>query len=76
MCGLVGRVAGVQSLGYLRARWMGDQIWVDLSVRVAPGKTVTECDQIAQLVRDALFGGIDGMSNVQVEFDTSGEPIT
>lgn len=66
---LVAGVEDVQAVRNLKARQLGDKIWVDVAVRVAPARTVRECEQIGARVRQSITAGIQGVGQVQVDYE-------
>jgi cation diffusion facilitator family transporter len=60
---------GVRGLRYLRARNLGNKIWVDLGVIVSPQNTVSECEEIGERLRAAICAGVTGVEHVQVDYE-------
>ncbi len=61
----------IQEVRQLRARLMGDKIWVDLSVRVPEGRTVAECESIGARLRRSIQASVGDVSQVLVSFEPS-----
>lgn len=59
-------VAGVKGIGYLKARQLGQKIWVDLQIAVGGAKSLGEANKISLEVRTALIRNIGSVDNVQV----------
>jgi len=68
---VLGRETQIQEIRQLRARLMGDKIWVDLSVRVPEGRTVAECESIGARLRRSIQANVQDVSQVLVEFEPS-----
>jgi cation diffusion facilitator family transporter len=65
----IRRLPGVVNLHELRARRMGPRILVDLHVQVDPSTTVSDGHQVAERVRQFVFGEHAGVSEVLVHID-------
>jgi cation diffusion facilitator family transporter len=65
----IRRLPGVVNLHELRARRMGPRILVDLHVQVDPSTTVSDGHQVAERVRQFVFGEHEGVSEVLVHID-------
>jgi cation diffusion facilitator family transporter len=63
---IVLSVPGVKSISYLKARQLGQKIWVDLQIAVGSRKTLGEANKISQEVRTALIRNTGSIDNVQV----------
>ena len=59
----------VEEIRYIRARLLGNKIWVELGIRVAPGYTVTECDSLAADIQRRVVEKIQEVEHVLVEFE-------
>lgn len=70
---IVKSVDGVRGIRYLRARLLGDRIWIDLGIRVAPGHTVSECQAVGDRTRRSILEGIAGIGEVQMDFESAEE---
>lgn len=66
---IVKSVEGVRGVRYLRARLLGDKIWIDLGIQVSSGHTVCECQAIAERTRQSILENIAGVGEVQVDFE-------
>lgn len=67
---IVKRVEEIQNIRHLRARLLGDKIWVDLGVEVDPKFTVSDCETIADDVRENIFKGIQGVGQILIDFES------
>jgi divalent metal cation (Fe/Co/Zn/Cd) transporter len=65
----IRRLPGVVNLHELRARRMGPRVLVDLHVQVDPSTTVSDGHQVAERVRQFVFGEHGGVSEVLVHID-------
>jgi cation diffusion facilitator family transporter len=65
----IRRLPGVVNLHELRARRMGPRVLVDLHVQVDPSTTVSDGHQVAERVRQFVFGEHEGVSEVLVHID-------
>jgi cation diffusion facilitator family transporter len=65
----IRRLPGVVNLHELRARRMGPRVLVDLHVEVDGSTTVSDGHQVAERVRQFVFGEHDGVSEVLVHID-------
>ena len=59
----------VEEVRYLRARQLGNKIWVELGVRVAAGHTVAECESIAARLQQRILSSVQDVAKVLVDFD-------
>lgn len=59
----------VEEIRYVRARLLGNKIWVELGIRVAPGHTVTECHSLAADLQRRVVEKIHDVEHVMVEFE-------
>ncbi len=50
----VGAVAGIQSIQQLRARWLGHQLMVDLTVQVASDRSIAETETLRQQLQERI----------------------
>jgi cation diffusion facilitator family transporter len=65
---VVDDVDEVLEIQHLRARLLGDKIWVDVAVQIDPKFTVSDCDQIEEDIKQCVLEGIQGVGKVLVEF--------
>jgi len=65
----IRRLPGVVNLHELRARRMGPRVLVDLHVQVDASTTVSDGHQVAERVRQFVFGEHGGVSEVLVHID-------
>ncbi len=68
---LVDNVDGIDSVQDLRARHIGQEIWVDMTVRVSPQATVDEAYSLASRVQEALAKKVAHLGSAQVRFESS-----
>lgn len=61
-------VDGVRDINYIKARQVGEQIWIDLSVFVDPDITIFEAKDVAKNVKNYIIRKIEHIGNVQVQF--------
>lgn len=65
---IVSEVNGVKEINYLKARQIGQEIWIELSIFIDPDLTIYEGDIIANNARNNLFNKLDFVGNVQVQY--------
>jgi len=65
---IITGVKEVKSIHHLRARLLGDKLWVDIGVRVAPANTVNNCESIRNRVKRNIQKEIQGVGEVFVDF--------
>jgi cation diffusion facilitator family transporter len=70
---IVNGVDEVRGIRYMRARLLGDKIWIDLGIRVSPGHTVNECQAIGERARRSILESIAGIGEVQVDYEPAEE---
>jgi cation diffusion facilitator family transporter len=66
---IVNSVDEVRGIRYMRARLLGDKIWIDLGIRVSSGHTVNECQAIGERTRRSILESIAGIGEVQVDYE-------
>ena len=71
--GIVASVEAIEKIHYLRARMLGDKIWVDVGVEVSAGQTVRTCQVIRVMIDRALREKVEGMGEVFVHFESAAE---
>ncbi len=64
-------VEDVRDVQNVRARLLGDKIWVEVRVLVAPGHTVSECENIRERIVRVVRGELRGVGQVMVDFDSA-----
>ncbi len=64
----VSEVKGVRNINYLRARQLGQEIWIEISIFIDSDMTMFEGKTIADNTRDHLMEKIKYIGNVQVQF--------
>jgi cation diffusion facilitator family transporter len=62
-------VPGVESVGDVRARWVGHTLHVMMNIEVAAEMTLAKAHAIAEEVRHRLFHRIDGISEAIIHTD-------
>jgi len=67
----VRAVEEIEAITFLKARLLGNKIWVDLGVRVDDDYTVAECDEIGNEVRSRVTESVRGVGQVNVSFDSA-----
>jgi len=65
----VSEVKEIERIQYMRARILGNKIWVDLGVCVSPEHTVSDCERIRGNVHECIMEGIPEVDNVLVDFE-------
>ncbi|MDE2060356.1 MAG: cation transporter [candidate division NC10 bacterium] len=70
---IAGAVAGVYRVDEVRARWIGHQVMIELSIEVGPRLTVAEGHQIAETVRHELFHHIPRLADALVHVNPAWE---
>ena len=68
---IVSAVNGVRDINYIKARQIGQHIWIDLSVFIDPNITIFEGKNISENVRNYLTNKLEYIGNVQVHFLSS-----
>ena len=67
----VRNVEEIQAITFLKARLLGNKIWVDLGIEVDDDYTVTECDEISDAVRARVSESVRGVGQVNVSVDSA-----
>ena len=67
---IVSGMDQIQVVKSLRARLLGNKIWIELGVQVAAGHTVINCESIRDQVRQCIAEEIGGVGEVFVDFGT------
>lgn len=62
------KVAGVESVEELKTRLVGQDLWVDMTIRVSPDISVDEASDIADDVTDRLVRVVPHMGSVHVAY--------
>ena len=70
----VEEVDEVARIEHLRARLLGDRIWVEISVQVVSRCTVTECERIRGQIQRRVASCVRGVGRVLVDFEPVPEP--
>lgn len=70
---IAGAAVGVHRIDEVRARWIGHQVMIELSIEVDPRLTVAEGHQIAETVRHELFHHIPRLADVVVHVNPAWE---
>lgn len=70
---IAGAVAGVHRVDEVRARWIGHQVMIELSIEVVARLTVAEGHQIAETVRHELFHRIPRLADAIVHVNPAWE---
>ena len=65
---IVSEVKGIQDINYLRARQIGPDIWVELSVYVDPEISIYDGKNIADNTKMYLINKMEHIGNVQVHY--------
>lgn len=65
---IVSEIRGVEEINYLKARQIGQEIWVELSIFVDPEITIFEGRNIAENAKIFLINKMDHIGNVQVHY--------
>jgi len=65
----LSEVREIQRINYIRARALGNKIWVDLGLRISPEHTVSECESIRGHVHRCVLESIPAVGNVLVDFE-------
>lgn len=63
-----GHVSGVRAVDDVKARWIGHQLAVDLTIAVDQGLTVAEADRLAASVKHELAEHIPALARTTVTF--------
>jgi cation diffusion facilitator family transporter len=66
----VKQVPEVSRIRQLRARLLGDKIWVDMAVVVSQERSVYECEAIADRIRHTLRRDLEEVDQVLVDFES------
>ena len=64
-------VQGVKQVVCLRARWVGHQLFAEMTVAVDEQLSLVESHQIAEHVQAVLHQSIPQMSNIAIQFEPS-----
>lgn len=67
------RVDGVAAVSEVRARWVGHTLHIAMNIEVDPQLTLLKAHEIAEQVRHRLFHDIQGVSEVIIHTDPSGD---
>ncbi len=59
-------VKGVQSISYVRGRFMGEKSWIDIEVEVNNQLEVERADEISKEIHEAIVGAVDHIGEVRV----------
>lgn len=70
---IAGAVTGVHRVDEVRARWIGHQVMIELSIEVSPRLTVAAGHQIAETVRHELFHHIPRLADALVHVNPAWE---
>jgi cation diffusion facilitator family transporter len=70
---IVNSVDEVRGIRYMRARLLGDKIWIDMGIWVSPGHTVNGCQAIGERTRRSILESIAGIGEVQVDYEPAEE---
>jgi cation diffusion facilitator family transporter len=65
---VVKSVGGVKGIDYIRARYIGSKLWVDVDVKISKWKTVNQGEEIIQSVVNAILRNIDQVGNIVVDY--------
>lgn len=68
-------VSGIDKIHQLRSRMMGDDVFIDVHIQVAPYISVSEGHYIAQQVHHTLLTQIDRVKDVTVHVDPEDDEI-
>ena len=63
----------IEEINYLRARLLGNKLWVELNLGVPAGRTMEECEAIRRAVERRIYASVEGVGRVQVNFETATE---
>ncbi len=63
---LAARVAGIEGIDFVRARRTGPGVWVDIGVRVAPERNISETQEVCGQVRGLLMRKLSWVQDVDV----------
>lgn len=66
---IINRIDGVHRIHQLRSRHMGEDVFIDVHIQVAPRLSVSEGHYIAQHVHHALVNHIENVRDVTVHVD-------
>jgi cation diffusion facilitator family transporter len=59
-------VNGVQSISYVRGRFMGEKSWIDVEIEINSNLVVEKADEISEEVRQAIEQAVDHLGEVAV----------
>ncbi len=65
---IVNEVDGVEEINFIKARQMGQEIWIDLSIFLDPDIVVLDGKNIADNIKMYIIDKMDHIGNVQVQF--------
>lgn len=63
-----GHVAGVRAVDDVKARWIGHELAVDLTIAVDRNLSVTKAEELSARVKDELTGHIPALTRMTVKF--------
>jgi cation diffusion facilitator family transporter len=63
---------GVERVEQLRARLLGNKIWVEIGIGVDPDLTVDECEAIREALERRVRERVNGIGRVSVSFESDG----
>ena len=66
---LVNDVDDVLEIQHLKARLLGDKIWVDLGVKVSSSHTASKCEKIRGQIMRCVSKGIPEVGRIMVDFE-------
>lgn len=69
----ISNVGEVESLRHLRARLLGDKIWIDVGVQVASEYTVSECENIRFRLEECVQKRVPGVGKLLIDFEPAEE---
>jgi cation diffusion facilitator family transporter len=69
-------VAGVEHVEQVRARWIGNKLFVDMYVGVNAGLSLMQAHDVSERVRHEVYHRVNHIGDVQVHVDPAGEAHT
>jgi cation diffusion facilitator family transporter len=66
---VISQIDQVIGINFLRARLLGDKIWIDLGIRVFSDLTVQQCDDISQRIRRNIRNEVQGVGEVFIDYE-------
>ncbi len=69
----VSKVKEIEEIQHIRARLLGNKIWVELGVQVSSAHTVNDCEEIRGRVHSCVLEGVPAVGKIFVDFEPIAE---